>query len=145
MKREIKFRVWDNEENRFFKPIFEAYKGNLLDLSISMNGRFLRRTLEMPAEDESRFEGRYELLQFIGKKDKHANEIYDGDFDPDGNVVVWCDNCNGWEFGALDIPTNELCIPCHRCDGNFFFEDHINDFEVIGNICQNRKLVNEAT
>ena len=80
----------------------------------------------------------------IGNKDKNGNEVYQGDFDTDGTVVVWCEKCNGWEFGALDIPTNEICIPCHRCDGNFFFEDQISDFEVIGNICQNDIRVNAA-
>jgi len=72
--------------------------------------------------------------QYIGRKDKNGKEIYDGDYDSDGNCVVWCDRCNGWEFGLIDMPTKELCIPCHKCDGNFFFEDHINDFTITGNI-----------
>jgi len=32
------------------------------------------------------------------------------------------------------VPTKDICISCHRCDGNFFFEDHINDFEIVGNV-----------
>lgn len=74
------------------------------------------------------------IVQFTGNKDKNGIEIYEGDFDSDGNCVLWCENCNGWEFAQLDVPTKDICIPCHRCDGNFFFEDHINDFEKIGNI-----------
>ncbi len=80
--------------------------------------------------------------QFTGLKDKNGNDIYDGDFDRDGNLVRWCQNCNGWEFAQIDIPTNDICIPCHRCDGNFFFEDHITDFEIFSNIHINPELLN---
>jgi hypothetical protein len=72
--------------------------------------------------------------QFTGNKDKNGTDIFDGDFDDDGNCVVWCSICNGWEFAQLDVPTKDICISCHRCDGNFFFEDHISDFEIVGNV-----------
>jgi hypothetical protein len=141
--RKIKFRIWDNEENKFFEPIYEAYKGKLLDLSFDTNGRLLRRTLEMPAEHESNFSGRYELSQFIGHKDIKDVEIYEGDFDCDGNLVVWCDECCGWEFAALDIPTGEVVINYHRCEGNFFIQDIIKEFEVYGNIYQLKNLIRQ--
>jgi hypothetical protein len=98
---------------------------------------------KMTEKEFSDYQNRFKYLQCVGKKDKNGNDVFNGDFDAEGNVVVWCENCNGWEFGALDIPTNEICIPCHRCDGNFFFEDQIGDFEVIGNTCQNAQT-NEA-
>ena len=63
-----------------------------------------------------------------------AKKIFEGDYDSDGNCIVWCDNCNGFEFAQLDVPTKDICIPCHRCDGNFFFSDQINDFEIVGNV-----------
>ena len=74
------------------------------------------------------------LSQFINQKDKNGKKIFEGDFDNDGNCIVWCDNCNGFEFAQLDVSTKDICIPCHRCDGNFFFEDHVNDFEIVGNV-----------
>ena len=67
--RELKFRIWDTQEKKFFEHIYEAYKGNLLDMSICLNGRLMRRTLEMPAEDEGRFENRYIINQWTGLKD----------------------------------------------------------------------------
>ena len=70
--------------------------------------------------------------QFTGTTDKNGKNVFEGDYDKDGNIVVWCEN--GWEFGALDIPTKEIFINCHACEGNFLFGDHIGDFEVIGNI-----------
>ena len=74
------------------------------------------------------------VSQFINKIDKNGKKIFEGDFDNDGNCVVWCDNCNGFEFAQLDVPTKDIWIPCHRCDGNFFFGDHINNFEIVGNV-----------
>lgn len=74
------------------------------------------------------------VSQFINQKDKSGKKIFEGDFDNDGNCVVWCDNCNGFEFAAMDAETKEIFINCHRCDGNFFFGDHMNDFEIIGNV-----------
>ena len=72
--------------------------------------------------------------QYTGLTDKNGKKIFEGDYDADGNCIVWCDNCNGFEFAALDVPTKDICISCHRCDGNFFFGDQINDFEIVGNV-----------
>lgn len=63
MDRKIKFRIWDNEEKKFFTPIYEAYKGNLLDISISLSGELLRRSLEHCSEHESKFPDRYRINQ----------------------------------------------------------------------------------
>jgi len=74
------------------------------------------------------------VSQFINQKDKNGKKIFEGDYDADGNCIIWCNNCNGFEFGAIDIPTKDICIPCLRCEGHFFLGDQINDFVVIGNI-----------
>lgn len=77
--RPIKFRIWDKEEKKYFVPIYEAYKGNLLDLSISHNGRILRRTIEHPAEDECCFKDKYEILLFTGLTDRDQKELFNKD------------------------------------------------------------------
>lgn len=74
------------------------------------------------------------VCQFTGKTDKNGIKIFKGDYDEDGNMVVWCDRCNGWQFAQIDVPTKDICIPCHWCDGNFDFSEHIDDFVISGNI-----------
>jgi len=75
--------------------------------------------------------------QYTGLKDKNGVKIFEGDRNDDGDFVVFCESCNGWEFGAIDIPSGDIFIKCHKCDGNFFFEDVISDFVVVGNIYEN--------
>jgi len=74
------------------------------------------------------------VCQFTGKTDKNGIKIFKGDYDEDGNMVVWCERCNGWQFAQIDVPTKDICIPCHWCDGNFDYSEHIDDFIISGNI-----------
>jgi hypothetical protein len=72
-----------------------------------------------------------ELIQLVCEI--NGNEIFEGDYDMDGNCVVWCSECNSWQFAQLDAPTKDICIPCHACEGNFMFHEHIEEFKKIGN------------
>ena len=74
------------------------------------------------------------ICQSIHKKDKNGVEIFEGDYNSDGDCVMWCDYCNGFEFAAIDVPTKDVYIQCHRCDGNFMFNDGFPEFEIVGNI-----------
>lgn len=142
MKREILFRAWDKVEGKYFEPIYEAYKGNLLDLSISLNGRFLRRTIEIPAEDESCFQDRYILEQFTGLTDKNGVKIFEGDIvkgisnNPFSMgewreyVVIW--GVDHWHIKDTYFTLQELFNYCN------------NKIEVIGNIHDNPELTNKA-
>ena len=75
-----------------------------------------------------------QLIQYVGVKDKKGRKIFEGDYDDDGNIVVWCDSCMGWQMGCVDVPNKEIVINCHWCDGNFHINEEIQNFEVIGNI-----------
>ncbi len=67
--------------------------------------------------------------------DKYGSVIFEGDYNEDGLIVLWCENCMGWTIGCLDIQTKEIIINCHWCEGDFHIREEIdNGFTVVGNI-----------
>lgn len=135
--REIKFRVWDKVESKLFSPVYEAYNGRLLDLSISLSGELLRRTLENPCEHQSLFPDRYVVMQFTGWKDKNGNEIYEGDlimaYKSGPYEVIWQSHSGQWIMQSVK-------------DGRGYRQmayDYAQiDYEIIGNIYQHPHLIN---
>jgi hypothetical protein len=113
MKREILFRANRIANNR-------TYEGVPVKLKL-YDGGFI---LINPGT----------LCQFTGYIDKAGKKVFEGDYDKYGNVVVWCQECAGWQFGGYDTESKEMFIHCNWCEGNFMFRDHIGDFESVGNV-----------
>lgn len=62
----MKYRVWDNENNQYFQPTYEAYNGKVEELLMDQSGRLCIRTLK-GMTDESMFPGRFVVEHYFGE------------------------------------------------------------------------------
>ena len=121
--KDIKFRVWDNERNAMFN-------------SKSVDIDFFEGKIEITS-DTIRYDEVYtdeikdfELMQYVGCKDKNNKEIYEGDIVKIKEYIGQIIYSKGMFF--IDVK------------GNFYLPIYnVSEFiEVIGNIYENPDLLN---
>lgn len=118
--REIKFRVWDKEEKRFWYFTLE----DVLKRNMNYRGSW----------DEKILKG--EKQRYVGLKDKNRKEIYEGD-------ILKCKLHNG-KYENYTIVWNEkdACFDALNKDkSNFMLATIWRISEVIGNIYENEDLL----
>jgi hypothetical protein len=139
--REIKFRVWDTEFKRmlFYGPSF-SLAGGCLDLHTTLLNQTcnpIGHNLSFDTmEDSYKYSmNRFKLQQFTGFKDKNGTDVYEGDIFKGGNYKwgpVKFDNAK-FTTNLMGARVYDLCE---------LFEENEKP-EIIGNIFQNPKLLDE--
>ena len=143
--RLLKFRAWDNDQKEWYKPIHEAFKGNLWELMISFSGDLLAHTIK-GVSHESTFKNKYEVNQFTGLIDKNGKEIYEGDlildeeYDDDGNDI----SSNSQVL--FDNETSQYVVDNSYAKTRTSLVSIVNyigieNLQVIGNIYENPELL----
>ncbi len=135
--REIKFQIWDKENNCFYEPTYEAYKGNLEEILMSPSGDLNIRTFKKGTTieilyHESKFPDRFIKRQFTGLKDKDGKEAYHKDI-----IEYWMD------YGMGD---NRRFVEIIEYEGGAFYpvcNIPCDEWKIIGNIYSNPELIKE--
>lgn len=141
MKREIKFRAWDDPHNKMY-PVS--------DIEWDADGRMWvtaddgKNGIEL-IDDEAH------LMQYTGLKGKNGREIYEGDIVSFGSVWDNGDNEDLGEeihIGVVEYDPHYAVysVNCEESgERRFLFIDVVNydGFGVIGNIFENPELLEE--
>lgn len=124
--REIKFRAWDKEKNKFVQDVDGvSLDGQILDLWMSEHG-IGNRDRDVV------------LMQYTGLKDKNGKEVYEGDVlstnltSPDAIKFVYVKCFSGGEYVFKATTENYSTSWRELCN---------LDVEVIGNIYSNPELL----
>ena len=128
--REIKFRAWLKEERKMV---------NVETLFIGINRLCFgnSKTEDLFFRD---FE-EVELMQYTELTDKNGKEIYEGDI-----VLVKPGGISTWYKTVVEFKEGALIASLINGENHFYIFNpgfDSNDFEVIGNIYENKKLLEE--
>ena len=134
MSREIKFRAWLKEDKKMenVKTMDFTDKTILcLKKNEFINAYLLRRV----SFDD------VELMQYTGLKDKNGKEIYEGDI-----VLIKLDETSTWHKTVVGFKKGAFIADLIDKEDYVYIFHHgftDDDFEIIGNIYENKNLLEE--
>ena len=130
--RDIKFRAWDKQTKRLYEVQVLQFYGidNTLD-ACQTNGVDFDGESTL-GEPELNNLHNLVLMQYTGRKDYEGNEIYEGD-------ILQSEN-----YFKYQVVFKGDCWRCEPIKNNYFKNRFIgNDLKVIGNIYQNKQLLED--
>lgn len=135
--REIKFRAWDTEAKKWF------YCLTGLTFESSPTGVYAIEVMSTDGDTAVFEHPRFKLIQYVGVKDRHLKEIYEGD------IVRVPENWSGDHFYKecmAYVKYDEDCF--HLVNPNDEYDIVHQDWwwkdlEVVGNIFENPNIIAE--
>jgi len=147
MKREIKFRVWDNKLSQWVNIFTHKIGVQLTDMGLAMSTGW--DSEDNPTWDFNEIEfDRYEFPQFTGLKDRNGREIYEGDILMGLNripkIIKWSDEgaCFVEEEQFKPVCTWSFDMLFRKHKKAFASNGQLTSHYIIGNIYENPELLN---
>ena len=132
----IKYEIWDNEMNVWWKPLYEAFRGRLEDLTLSSGGDFTKRTFDKPAIHHSIFgKDRYESFLHIGLVDRNDVPIIEG------HIVKVAAGYGGDNYYKESIGVVKWDAPEFFVASKSLVDDEWHMIEIIGHIKSDPELL----
>ena len=135
--RKIKFRAWDKKEKVMILFDEMAFRNEYTVLEFGSSQEEYQGICLLP---EGLEDGEYDVMQFIGLKDRNNKDIYEGD-------IVHQKIINGENIkevvGEVVFHIDKYCIWFNKQFDSFIEFDHrtVLYCEVIGNIWENPELL----
>ena len=132
--REIKFRAWDTQAEEILYGVEHTYDGYKVPMPS------FGALLDCPDF--------YVVMQYTGLKDKNGKEIYEGDivkFYPQSPRSEELPNPRYGEMGEVFFDIGSFAVrPIDgKREGIQFFLDELGEWVVVGNIYENKELLDE--
>ena len=124
--RKIKFRAWDKENEKMMK-VSSLHLENK-EISVKENVTFHLFRMQ-------------DLMQYTGLKDKNGKEIYEGDI-----VLIKLDETSTWHKTVVGFKKGAFIADLIDKEDYVYIFHHGftgDDFEIIGNIYENKNLLEE--
>lgn len=137
--REIKFRAWDNFNNRMIQNdrILKIcfVRSNHIPSLVVYSNRNIENHTEI-REDDKQYCNEFELMQYTGIKDTNKKEIYEGDILTSAfskRIVIFDENTCSFMLKDVDLRNGLFLLT----------KEKSKNLEIIGNIYENENLIGD--